>query len=125
VRGLVCRLGLCEGAQLEQLRGYLGEQTLAVIVEATDATQAALALTPDALAILQPQIDAFLAVHRRSIRPEQTKLTDGVQALLEDEDAEAPAEEEEALSVPFRASLADAPAAPAPAEAAPPPAKAT
>jgi len=107
-------LGLCEGAPLEQMRGYLGQQTLDFVMESQDATQAALALTGPALAILHPQIDAFLAVYRRNLRPETLHVSDGVAALL-DEQVGAPAEEE-VLDVPFRATLADGDA-PAPTEA--------
>ena len=90
-------LGLCDGAPLEQMRTYLGPATLEVLMEAQDATQAAMALTGDALATLHPQIDAFLAVHRRNLRPENLHIADSVAALLDDE---ADALADEPLDVP-------------------------
>lgn len=102
-------LGLCDGAPLEEMRKLLGERALDLVLEAHDATQAALSLTPDVLSVLRPQIDAFLNVHRRSLTPEPLQMPDTVNALLEAEDdplLEGEGEEP-LLDVPFRHKLAE------------------
>ena len=96
-------LGLCGGQSHEQMATLLGPRALAVVLDSQDAVRAALALTPDLLSTLHPQIDAFLAVHRRNLRPEPLHMPDSMAQLLET--GKAPAE-----------TLAPA-ATPAPAEA--------
>ena len=109
-------LGICEGDPLEQMRQYMGDQLLNQILDAQDATQAALALTPESLGILIPQIDAFLAVHQRNTRPEALQIDSSVATLLEaqggaaeggeGEDEMDMGEEEEDLQLPgFRATI--------------------
>ena len=119
-------LGLCEGAPLEQMTNYLGQQALATVMEAQDATQAAIGLTGAALSVLHPQIDAFLAVHRRTLRPETLVVPESVNQMIaqEGEEEGEEAEGEEQVDVAYRATL-DSPmkepgAPPAEAEAAEP-----
>jgi len=77
-------LGLCDGMPLEHMTSLLGEKALSIIVDSGDAVQAALALTPEMLSILHPQIDAFLAVHRRNLKPEPLHMPETVSQLLDD-----------------------------------------
>ena len=91
-----------------------------VTVDATDATQAALLLTSDMLSTLSPQIDAFLAVYRRGLRPEALQVAESVSQLLEDADIPL----DDPLEVPYRVgALGDAreaeAQAPAPEQAKP------
>ena len=79
-------LGLCDGVPLATMRTFLGAQALNTVIDAHDATQAALSLTPEALSVLRPQIDAFLAVHRRSLKPEPLQVADSVSTLLDETD---------------------------------------
>ena len=102
-------LGLCEGAPLTQMQDYLGHAALPVVMEAQDAVQAALSLTPDMLSVLRPKIDAFLSVFRRNLKPDPLQMADAVSELItEQHGEEAAAEDEEAEEE--EASVAHAPA---------------
>ncbi len=82
-------LGLCGGAALDEMSKLLGPQALSVVMDAHDAVQAALSLNVDALRTLHPQMDAFLAVHRRNLKPEPLHLPDSMSTLLESAPAAA------------------------------------
>ena len=75
-------LGLCDGEPLSHMRSLLGDHALGIVMDSQDAVQAALALTPQALSTLHPQIDAFLAVHRRNLKPEPLHMPESVAQLL-------------------------------------------
>lgn len=75
-------LGLCGGAPLAQMERLLGASALDLVMSAQDATSAALAVTPEVLATLAPQIDAFLVVHRRSLKPEPLQVSATVREAL-------------------------------------------
>ena len=75
-------LGLCGGAPLAQMERLLGASALDLVASAQDATSAALAVTPEVLATLAPQIDAFLVVHRRSLKPEPLQVSATVREAL-------------------------------------------
>ena len=111
-------LGLCEGAPLDTMGTFLGDVALAHIMEAQDATQAALSLSPELLSVLHPQIDAFLAVHRRSLKPEPLQVNEALDDLLDAVPPAAAAEEEAVDIPPKRVNLAGGPASSAPAAAA-------
>ena len=114
-------LGLCGGTPYARIEGLLGPPAMEVVMGATDATSAALSMTPEVLATLAPQIEAFLVVHRRSLKPEPLQMAHSVQEALaavpmgggggvaDTVEDGAPAEEE---------ALPDAEAAPAPEDAA-------
>ena len=67
-------LALCDSYLHESLRSYLGSAALGVIMESHDAAMAVLSLTPEVLATLQPQIDGFLAKHRRGYQPDAMQV---------------------------------------------------
>ena len=75
-------LGLCGGTPYARIEGLLGPPAREVVMGATDATSAALSMTPEVLATLAPQIEAFLVVHRRSLKPEPLQMAHSVQEAL-------------------------------------------
>ena len=48
------------------------------------SAQAALSLNREMMATLRPQMDAFLAVYRRKLRPETLAISEAVNELIED-----------------------------------------
>jgi hypothetical protein len=76
-------LGLCGGTPLAQMGALLGEDALRIVMDTQDPVQAALALDKPALGTLRPQIDAVLAVHRRSLPPEPLHMSESVASMLE------------------------------------------
>jgi hypothetical protein len=55
---------------------------LELIVSATDAVQAALALTQERLSVARPLVESFLAAHRRNVPPEPLHMPETVSSLL-------------------------------------------
>ena len=80
-------LGLTGSADAEMKR-LLGPQAFSIVMNAHDAVQAALSLNADMLRTLQPQMDAFIAVHRRHLKPEPLHLPEAMSTLLESAPAE-------------------------------------
>ncbi len=76
-------LGLCDGPPLDAIKATIGDAALGIILDSSDAVQAALALTSEHLAVARPKIEEFLALHRRNVPPEPLHTPDEVQALLE------------------------------------------
>ena len=56
------------------MEGLLGPRALDLVMGAQDATTAALSVTPEVLSTLSPQIEAFLVVYRRSLKPEPLQM---------------------------------------------------